>query len=160
MIRIYRVDSEVDSHIFGDSVAEELFGTTIQRLSNGRPVLRGGAPHISISHTKGYWAIQSSQSQCGLDIELHTRRSEHIAQKFASHQEIELCSKVFPLNPTLLIWCAKEALFKWLIEDGIDFRKDLSIVGATPTTLRAVALKYEVELGWYLEGELLIVHIL
>ncbi len=160
MIRIYRRQSGVDSHTFANEVTTELFGTTIERLPSGKPMLVGSDLHISISHTKEYWAIQSSETRCGIDIELCSRRSEHIARKFTVESEVEICKEVFSQNPTLLIWCAKEALFKWLSEEAVDFREDLKILDATPTTLSATARGRGVELGWYIDGELLIVHTL
>ncbi len=156
MIRIFR--GIKDKRAKADEVCRELWGCKIIRLESGRPLLENGVREISISHTGDILAIMDSSERCGVDIEKRNRRSEHIARKFATHSEIEICNSVFPENPTLLIWCAKEALYKYMSREGVDFIKDMQITHSTNNKLTAKADSKVVTLGWYTDDDLLIVH--
>lgn len=142
-----------------DSFAKQNFGTNIERNSSGKPFLTNSNIFISISHTSNFYAIMVSNSVCGVDIELVSRKCIHLSNRFASQDELEICKEVFDLNPALLIWCTKEALFKYLGRDGVDFKDDLKLVGATQNTIKAVADNDVVNLKWYIDNnDLLVVY--
>ncbi len=160
MIKIYPIAKDADKKEFANSIALKLWGTTIERLPSGKPVLKGSDLNISISHTATLWAIMDCTSPCGIDIELTERRASHLASKFASQIELEVAKALFPENPSLLIWCAKEALYKYLSVEGVDFRRDLLIVSGSGSTLRASAFGKIITLNFYVQDNLLIVHTL
>lgn len=148
-----------------DAMARELFGAHhIARLASGAPYLvdECGEPiktQISISHTGSYVAIMDSAEPCGVDIEFTDRRVEHLASRFASEQELTLCRAIFPANPALMVWCAKEALYKLLGREGVDFRRDLCIASGVEGRLLAVAFGESVDLEWFVsvDADLLVV---
>ncbi len=96
---------------------------------NGAPMLSNSPLNISISHTANYVALYAASHQCGVDIELVGRCAARIERKFASADEVEIARNIFPKNPHLLIWCAKETLYKAAGIEGAEFRKDLKITG-------------------------------
>ncbi len=155
---IYELEARCDKRAYANKKAMQLFGATIEHADSGRPLLKGSSTQLSISHTANYLAIYASDMPCGVDIELRSRRSEHIAQKFAAPAEVEICSRVFAENPTLLVWCAKEAIYKRVDRVGVRLLEDFIVVGADHNTLRVVAFQRELILRWQLRDELLIVH--
>lgn len=99
-----------------------------------------------------------SSERCGIDIELTDRRASHLAAKFASPEELEIAKDVFSENPALLVWCAKEALYKYCSREGADFRRDFVILSSCGSTLRASAFGEITTLNFYTQDNLLIVH--
>ena len=96
-------------HLFGD-VCEVAYHPT------GRPYLKHGDVHISISHTKGYAVVAyHSTSPIGVDIEQISSRVERIAPRFTAPSE-----SAYIENRTdgeremyhLINWSAKETLYK------------------------------------------------
>lgn len=89
----------------------------------GKPYLADNSAHISISHTKGYVAvIVSPAKEVGIDIETRGERIHRVAHKFAhpdEHAQIEPAELTVTL---LLIWSAKEVLFKCLNVENVNFR--------------------------------------
>ena len=76
----------------------------------------------------------------GIDIELPTNRIKKISHKFLNIEEREqfYVSGAWPpdtnnipltLNDKRLtvLWCAKEAVYKWWGAGGVDFKKDINI---------------------------------
>lgn len=131
-----------------DKIVRTELGCGIVRDSTGAPRAENGKAHISISHTDRFIAVAFSRKSIGVDIELHHREVDHLAARFATKDEIVICREVFPDNPTLLVWCAKEAIYKTLHREGIDFLKDMTITSATPDQLTAIADDLVVELKW------------
>jgi 4'-phosphopantetheinyl transferase len=92
-----------------------------------------GAPEIennnfiSISHSKNLVAIIISKKKVGLDIEQISKKSLRLSSKFilAGHHS--------PLSEetATLIWCCKEAIFKWHQKGNIDFIADIKIKSFT-----------------------------
>ena len=105
---------------------------SIEHLSSGRPYLKDSKTGISISHTKGYVAIMLSDDivNIGTDIEQRSDRVQKVAHKFMHPEELENISKLSCSRPLALLlhWSAKEALFKAIPDEGVDFAKDLRIL--------------------------------
>ena len=81
---------------------------TIGHEPSGKPYLTNGQA-ISISHTKGYATLLLADSgRVGIDIEMCSDRVERIASRFLRHDE-----QAVTTSEKLLIWLAKEALFKF-----------------------------------------------
>ena len=78
---------------------------------------------ISISHSKKFAAIIISKNKVGLDIEQISEKPLRLSSKFISdniHQDLTK-------EKATLIWCAKEAIYKWSQKGNIDFIKDIKL---------------------------------
>lgn len=79
---------------------------------------------ISISHNDLYCCVLISNFSCGVDVESKNRNFEKVSKRFLSDSEQKFISG----NELQCIsWCAKEALYKAIEEDEIDFRDDFII---------------------------------
>jgi phosphopantetheinyl transferase len=105
-----------------------------------KPFLPDEQYHFSISHCGDYAAaIVSKDKRVGIDIELNTEKIEKLKHKFLSEKEQTLIAGSslaihdLPAGrqgsrlPTLF-WSAKEAVFKWYGDGGVDFRKDIRLL--------------------------------
>jgi len=103
---------------------------------SGKPQLLHSQHSISISHTKNYVAVMLSAHQLiGVDIEQRSERIHRIRHKFMHASEEEVIKSSGQVDETvalLLHWAAKEALFKAVPEEGIDFVKELRIFEFEP----------------------------
>jgi 4'-phosphopantetheinyl transferase len=88
----------------------------------GAPELNNGK-HISISHSKELVAVIFSDKKTGLDIEQISEKSLRIASKFVSEKNLIMLNK----EKATLIWCIKEAIYKWYQKGEVDFIKDIII---------------------------------
>ncbi|MEG0468039.1 MAG: 4'-phosphopantetheinyl transferase superfamily protein [Mucinivorans sp.] len=126
----------------------------VDHRPSGAPYLAtdGGEPlgvYISISHTANYLAFADSDSSCGVDIELLSRRADHLATRFASPHELDLARAIFPTNASLFVWCIKEALYKKYDRNGVDCVRDFSLTGAVASgVVEARAFGERVQLEW------------
>ena len=88
----------------------------------GAPEIRNGN-QISISHSKNLAAIASSKHKVGLDIEQISVKPLRLSSKFISKDTCNNLSK----EKATLIWCCKEAIFKWHQKGNIDFKNDIKL---------------------------------
>ena len=114
------------------ALAMGIQGTAIAYLTSGKPYLIDSSQSISISHTKNYVAVMlSTLEQIGVDIEHRSERVRKIRHKFMHpDEENRLKNTSNPMDETvalLLHWCAKEALFKAVPEEAVDFAQELRI---------------------------------
>lgn len=102
---------------------------TIKYHSSGRPYLESGNLHISISHTRGYAAIALCQNApVGIDIEQRTEKVCRVKDKFLSNEEkLFLPSEKKNVEALLIIWTAKEAIFKLVDKEGVDFAEHFHV---------------------------------
>ncbi len=97
-----------------------------------KPFLPDEQYHFSISHCGNYAAaIASSEQRVGIDIEQPTEKIFRIIHKFLNEEEKQLLNKPMSssqlLQTAILLWSAKEALFKWFGNGGVDFRNHMHI---------------------------------
>ena len=90
--------------------------------SNGAPEISNGK-HISISHSKNLVAIIISDKKVGLDIEYISEKPLRLSPKFITESSQQDLTK----EKATLIWCCKEAVFKWHQKGSVDFKKDIQI---------------------------------
>ena len=104
-----------------------------------KPYLPDEQYHFSISHCGDFAAaIVSSNKRVGVDIEIISERIHKISSKFLNDSELNYLGKEDKLflkqwNETgkvkteflTLIWNAKEAIFKWYGDGGIDFSEQI-----------------------------------
>ena len=93
---------------------------------DGKPILNNGLT-ISISHTRGYIAIILSETKnVGIDIEYVSDRVEKISSRFM--REDESADDIMSL---LVLWCAKETLYKLFSSEHLDFMNIKVNIGET-----------------------------
>ncbi|MBO5693511.1 MAG: 4'-phosphopantetheinyl transferase superfamily protein [Tidjanibacter sp.] len=118
----------------------ELRYTASGALVLARPV--GEVRYISLSHTEQLVAVMLCTKRCGVDIESIDRNFSRVASRFISHDERErLESKAGP-HFEAIMWSAKEALYKYGSNPGLDFIQDLIITDIDPDQQCAYAELY------------------
>ena len=110
-------------HLTSRLLVNEIYPTkTIIYNDFGAPELNNGK-HISISHSKELVTVIFSDKKTGLDIEQISEKSFRLASKFVSEKNLIKLNK----EKSTLIWCLKEAVYKWHQKGGVDFIKDIII---------------------------------
>ncbi len=101
-------------------------GKSLFFLPNGKPTLSHGA-HVSISHS-GYLAgIALGDGPVGLDVQGLDERILKIESKFTNDKELQyLPSGAARLEYLTIIWCVKEAVFKFFGEH-VEFAEDIVV---------------------------------
>ena len=96
-------------------------GSKINYNVYGAPILAN--KFISISHTKKLTCVIISDLNVGVDIEEISNKPLQLANKFISDKNQVLLTK----KKALIIWCFKEAIFKWYEKGNISFKKDIIV---------------------------------
>jgi phosphopantetheinyl transferase len=99
----------------------------IEIADTRKPFLPGEEYHFSISHCGDYAAaIVSRDKRVGVDIEIPVEKILWIKDKFLSTEELaDFGDK--DIDQLTLYWSAKEAVFKWDGNGGIDFREHIHL---------------------------------
>jgi 4'-phosphopantetheinyl transferase len=119
----YTSEKRKKEHFASRLLVNEICPTkTIIYNEFGAPELNNGK-HISISHSKELVAVILSDKKTGLDIEQISEKSLRLASKFVSEKNLIMLNK----EKATLIWCIKEAIYKWYQKGGVDFIKDIII---------------------------------
>lgn len=86
-------------------------------------------PHIyiSVSHCNEGVAVSFAERRCAIDIESLTRNFERVAPRYLTTREALLSHDD---AWKAVVWSAKETLYKYAAEEGLDFRDQLSIIAA------------------------------
>jgi len=95
---------------------------TISYNKFGAPEIEG-SNFISISHSKNITAIIISKKKVGLDIEKINNKALRLSSKFISKNRHNPLSK----EKATLIWCCKEAIYKWHQKGNVNFVGDIKI---------------------------------
>ena len=119
----YTSEKRKKEHLASRLLVNEIYPTkTIIYNEFGAPELNNGK-HISISHSKELVAVIFSNKKTGLDIEQISGKSLRLASKFVSARNLIKLNK----EKATLIWCLKEAIYKWHQKGSVDFIKDIII---------------------------------
>ena len=108
-------------------VRRELMQVRIGYDAAGAPVLTGSDCCISVAHCADRIAVCISPKRCAVDIEPASRDFSRAESRYTTPSERALSDD--PLWPGI-VWCAKEALYKYSGRRELDFRKDLRIGSA------------------------------
>lgn len=101
----------------------------------GAPFLEGSDKYISVSHCAGMVCVALSPDRCGVDIEQAGRDCSRTAHRFMSDTETLLfCGQP---DAQVVVWCSKEALYKYSAHSGLDFIADIRLVGKAGDVLQA-----------------------
>ena len=123
-------------HLAGRFLLQYLFPAfpyeLIRIADTRKPFLPDEQYHFSISHCGDYAAaIVSKDRRVGIDIEIPTEKISRIMYKFLSAKEHELFNLIQPDKDRIpfatLLWSAKESVFKWYGNGGVDFRKEIQL---------------------------------
>ncbi|WP_029903519.1 4'-phosphopantetheinyl transferase superfamily protein [Prevotella sp. 10(H)] len=107
---------------------KELTGEEKEILYNntGKPYFADNSSYISISHTKRFVAVAiNKEKPIGLDIEQISDKIRRVQSRIIGPKEY--VDESHELVHLLLHWSAKEAMFKFLDADSIDFREHLFV---------------------------------
>lgn len=114
-------------------LVQELTGLELKIVhnSNGKPFFENFPMSISISHTKGYVAVGLHPSKnVGIDIEQVSDRVLKVSSRFLRPDEFPGLTSL-PLEVQifvhLLVWSAKESMFKVLNSSEVDFIEHLHV---------------------------------
>ena len=100
----------------------------IEYDSEGKPHLTDNSYHISVSHSNKWIAVMTHPTRMvGIDIECPTDKILKIYNRFLSLQEQKELSDGKDIRQLLLAWSAKEALYKIIGKEAIDFATQLRI---------------------------------
>lgn len=115
---------------------------SITYLATGKPILNHAIfRSISITHSRDFVAIIVHESKLvGIDIEDTDRNFQRIEKRFLSDEELGFVSGNNQLK--CLFWCAKEAVFKLVEDEGIEFREQI-IVSSNPEQENQFSVKYQ-----------------
>jgi phosphopantetheinyl transferase len=104
----------------------------IEIADTRKPFLPDEQYHFSISHCGDYAAvIVSKDKRVGIDIEIPVENILRIQDKFLTEEEkkiFNLQSSIFNHQLLTLLWSAKETVFKWYGDGGVDFKKDIQLL--------------------------------
>lgn len=109
----------------------ELFGdnAVLCHEESGAPYIEVGGKRLaigfSLSHCHGYVAMAWSETdmRVGIDVELVAPRVVRVKDRVLSADELRFVGT--SMWKATMAWTAKEALFKCVPEDGVDFQRDL-----------------------------------
>lgn len=108
----------------------ELFGEQchLRHKANGSPYLEcetESVPKISLSHCRDIVAVAYSDEAVGVDVEEISDRVMRVRERVQSLEEQRFSGHSLVVNT--IVWTAKEALFKVVPEEGVDFANDLNL---------------------------------
>ncbi len=128
-------------HLAGRYLLRHLFPLfplhLIEIADTRKPFLKDESYHFSISHCGSFaGVIVSTKERVGIDIEIESSKVVTIAHKFLHPDEQKRFEKGVEeygnnyINDLTLLWCAKEAMFKWWGLGGVDFSDMLRVTGS------------------------------
>ena len=98
----------------------------IIKHKSGKPAISNSPLHISFTHNESITGMFLSEKNCGIDIQLPTKRILGIKHKFIN--EKDFCKTTNDYQTLSLIWSCKEAVFKKYGEHPIFIKEHISIV--------------------------------
>ena len=100
---------------------------------NGKPYLENCITNISITHTDKYVAIIThDEDDLGIDIESLDRDFSAVEKKALSEDEIEDLDDDRRNEQLAIYWCAKEAIFKRMSQNRVDFSEQIEVAKFSP----------------------------
>ena len=124
-----QVEARKREYLTARLLVQHEYGTTTQITYNevGKPSLSNGV-RISLSHSRGFLGVLfSDKREVGLDIQVHSPKISRIAKKFVSVLEYKFIPAASNEDYYHVLWCAKEALFKWYALGGLQFDQELIV---------------------------------
>jgi len=95
---------------------------------NGRPFLLNRSEELSIAHTHRFAVVLTHpQKRVGVDIESLERNFSAVEKKALSREEQESLSRESRSLQLAILWSAKEALYKCVSQENVDFATQIKI---------------------------------
>lgn len=135
------------AHILGDDVS-------IEYMESGKPFLRGSKLFVSITHTIGYVGVRLGEQPVALDMEYLSNRVLRLIPRFVSEREMRYVDEHNEVVTALIIWSAKETLFKLFDIPDVLFEKNLSVRSLVVSGCEGVFTGCVDKDGFYAEVEL------
>jgi phosphopantetheinyl transferase len=119
-------------HLAGRFLLKHLFPhfpvDLIKIADTRKPYLEDEAYHFSISHCDDYAAaIVSKTGRVGVDVEIPSFKIDRIKNKFLNEKEFMILNDQFSITQLTLMWCCKEAVYKWWSYGGVDFSEKIRL---------------------------------
>ena len=102
---------------------------------NGAPRLDNRDEHIGVAHSADFVAVIISPERCAVDIERLDRNFERVAARYIRPEEQALSRDE---RLPAVLWCAKETLYKFSGERGLDFLRDVKVLDVDIEQARVV----------------------
>ena len=132
---------------------------------SGKPYLKDLRYCISITHTLGFVGIRVAQHPVAIDMEYYSSRVLHLIDRFVSKEERQYIDKRDEIASALIIWSAKETLFKLFDFQDVSFDEHLYVCGLSLGTkgvfkggVRKDGFRAEVKLTYYVIDDLILVY--
>lgn len=132
---------------------------------SGKPYLKDSSFCISITHTMGYVGIRLASHPVALDMEYYSDRVLHLIPRFVSQREMQYIYPEDKITSALIIWSAKETLFKLFDFTDVQFDEHLYISnlklgksGHFKGTIEKDGFKADVRLAYEVHEELILVY--
>lgn len=94
----------------------------------GKPHFEGETPHFSLSHSGNYAAvIVDENGLTGIDIETQGHKILRIEDKFCNANDKLNIRKTHHSLCLLIMWGAKESLYKWYGKKEVNFKKHMTV---------------------------------
>ena len=129
-ISLFRNESHRKQKLAVRALLNEVFEEKmyLNHHDNGKPYLENCATNISITHTDKYVAIIThDEEELGIDIESLDRDFAAVEKKALSEEEIEDLADEKKNEPLAIYWCAKEAIFKRMSQNRVDFAEQIEV---------------------------------
>ncbi len=102
--------------------------TEITHINSGKPQILNSNLNISISHSADYVAVYVSEVKNGIDVENQFRKIDKVVPRFLNKNELDWIEKSNKSQfLKIMLWCAKEAIFKCSEQSGVQFNEQIFI---------------------------------
>ena len=129
-IRLIRSESLRKQKLAVRALLKETFEDKVylNHHDNGMPYLENSVTNISITHTDKYVAIIThDDNDLGIDMESLDRDFSAVEHKALSEEEIEDLDDDTKNVQLAIYWCAKEAIYKRMSQNKVDFTEQIEI---------------------------------
>jgi len=127
---------------------------TIDHEQSGKPILKDY--FVSISHTKGYAAlILSRKSPVAIDIEKISVICDAVAERYIRTDEVANCN-----TDRLLVWSAKESLYKYFSEEHLEYYDMRIMINANAIAAENLKSSKSVSVSFELSSDYVLTFIL
>lgn len=97
--------------------------------------------NISISHSKNLVAIGFSKLKIGIDIQKISEKALSLSPRFICESNLNNLS----IEKATLLWCCKEAIYKWHQKGSVNFKSDIYIYPFKLRTSGTVSANFKTE---------------
>ncbi|MDO4462023.1 MAG: 4'-phosphopantetheinyl transferase superfamily protein [Bacteroidia bacterium] len=145
----------------------ELVGKDVEICyrDTGKPYLKDSSYCISITHTIGYVGIRLAAHPVALDMEYKADRVFRIIDRFVNEKEMKYIDERDKVSSALVLWSAKETLFKLFDFQEVDFKEHLFISkmhwgakGHFRGSVNKDGFRADVKLSFAVYGDLILVY--